>query len=110
MEVTKEQKKQAQELASKHKVKSIFINESGEFFTEQNLAALSVGGDKEKFAEINCAVSVKEEITLSQEELLAQIEAATVKAAVGKMLAAEKKGENRQVIIDACTAKLAALK
>ena len=49
MTPTKEQKDKAKEILGKSKG-NIYVNESGEFFTSQNLAALSAKNNKEKYA------------------------------------------------------------
>lgn len=110
MTISKENKEKALKLGRRFKVDKIWVNESGECFTEEQFAKASVKGDKEKYAAVEVTAEVKKDVVLTQDDLLAQIEAATDKASIGKMLAAEKKGEKRQVIIDACNAKLAALK
>jgi hypothetical protein len=46
---TNEQKAKAKEILGKSKGK-IFVNEDGEFFTSENLAALSVENKKDKYA------------------------------------------------------------
>lgn len=49
MQVTREQKEKGKEISGKSKC-TVYVNESGEFFTSQNLASLSVNGNKEKYA------------------------------------------------------------
>ena len=46
---TKEQKDKAKKILGKSKGK-VYVNESGEFFTREDLAALSVKNNKEKYA------------------------------------------------------------
>ena len=58
MQVTKEQKTKAAELAKKHKVSVLWVNKKGEFFTTENSASLSVNGKKDDFAKINITAKV----------------------------------------------------
>jgi 23S rRNA pseudoU1915 N3-methylase RlmH len=57
MNVTKEQKAMAIEIAKAQKVKSVWINEKGEYFTSEDLASLSVKGKKDKYQEISTKVA-----------------------------------------------------
>ncbi|MTK53290.1 hypothetical protein [Paludibacter sp.] len=52
MKPTKEHIEKGKYLAKKHGLKQLFVNESSEFFTSHNAASLSVGHDKDKFAEV----------------------------------------------------------
>jgi hypothetical protein len=58
MQVTKEQKAKAAEIAKAQKIKAVWVNEKGEFFTAEDLASLSVDGKKEKFAKIDTTAKV----------------------------------------------------
>ena len=52
MDISKEKKAEGQALADKHGFDKLWVNESGEFFTTENLAAFSVDNAKAKFAEV----------------------------------------------------------
>lgn len=53
----------AAKIAARHSLKEVYVNKSGEFFTNENTASLSVGGKKDDFAKIsiNTVTSGKEE-------------------------------------------------
>jgi hypothetical protein len=53
IQLSKEQKKKAAEIARKHKVDTVFVNDKNEYFTQQNLVELSVNGDKEKYGSLS---------------------------------------------------------
>jgi hypothetical protein len=55
IKITPELKAQAAEIAAQLKVEVLFVNDKGEFFTEQNRAFLSVGNVKENVAELHFA-------------------------------------------------------
>lgn len=46
MKITDEQKTKGIEIATGLKITVLYINDKGEFFTSENLAQLSVAGDK----------------------------------------------------------------
>jgi hypothetical protein len=52
MNITQKQEDKAQKIIKELDLKELFINESGEFFTTENLAKLSVSGDSKKFQKI----------------------------------------------------------
>jgi hypothetical protein len=52
MKPSKEHIEKGKELARQHGVKQLFVNNKDEFFTSHNAASLSVGHDKDKFAEV----------------------------------------------------------
>lgn len=55
MNLTQKQEEKAQGIIKELKLKELFINENGEFFTTENLAKLSVNGDSKKFQKIEKA-------------------------------------------------------
>lgn len=108
MDVSKEIQKEAQALAKKYGYKELFVNESGEFFTSANLAAVSVGNDKEKYAEVqlgSTAQSNQGKVTDAASLILA-IDACATTDEVNALLEEEKSGKNRKTVIDACEKKL----
>ena len=52
MQVTKEHREKAAELAAKNKVNTLYVNKKGEFFTSENLASISVNGKNNNYAKI----------------------------------------------------------
>jgi hypothetical protein len=61
MQVTKVQKQKAAEIAKAQKITTVWVNASGEFFTTDNLASLSVAGEKDKYAKIDLNAKVEVE-------------------------------------------------
>lgn len=55
MNLTQKQQDKAQKIIKELNLKEIFINKSGEFFTTENLAKLSVEGNSKKFLKIEKA-------------------------------------------------------
>lgn len=111
MEVTKEIKKQAKELASKFKAKEIFVNESGEFFTEEVNAKQSVKGNKDKYAKVDISSnSEKSKESNKADELIAAIEAAETAEAVQDIIDAETEGKKRTTVLEAGAKKLETFK
>lgn len=110
LKITDKQKKEAIEIGRKHKVDVIFVNDKGEYFTEENFANNSVGGDKEKYGKVEVIAEVVKETGTNElgkvEDVLAVIEAATGKKAVEAILNAENAGKKRVTVIDASTKKL----
>ena len=53
MQVTDGQRQQANELAEKYGHKELWVNDSGEFFTTANHAAISVGNDRGRWAKVD---------------------------------------------------------
>ena len=126
LQVTKEQKQKAIELGRKHNVNSMFVNDKGEFFTNENFAKLSVNGDKEKLATVQVTPEEiketkeepKEEAkkietsgkptteTATAAELIAAIENATEITAVQAILDAEKSGKKRATVLAAANTKI----
>lgn len=76
MNITQKQHDKAQSLMIELKTDEIFINEGGEFFTSENLASLSVKGDKKKFTKISKTPineASKDETTISEEEAVKKL-------------------------------------
>lgn len=114
MQVTKEQKKQAIAHAKAHKVKRMWMNDKGEFFTTENYASLSVGGKKDKFTEVNIGDIDFDEKPAGDfpdkaDELIALIEAAESAEVVQAIIDAETKGKARKKVLEAGAAKLETL-
>jgi hypothetical protein len=102
MKPTKEHIETGKELAKKHGLKQLFVNESGEFFTSQNAASLSVGHNKDKFVEVPLTAK---EIAAAEKEAK---EVATKEAAAKK--AAEKEAAAKEAAEKEAAAKEAAAK
>ena len=81
MKPTKEHIEAGKELAKRHGVKQLFVNENSEFFTSHNAASLSVGHDKDKFAEVPLTLTAKEVAAANKEVAAANKEAAAKEAA-----------------------------
>lgn len=58
MQVTKVIKEKAAEVANAQKASVLWVNKNGEFFTTENMAALSVKGKKEEYAQIDVVAKV----------------------------------------------------
>jgi len=67
MKPTKEHIEAGKELAKRHGAKQLFVNENSEFFTSHNAASLSVGHDKDKFAEVPLTLTAKEVAAANKE-------------------------------------------
>lgn len=118
MKISEEKLKEGRKLAKEFGFKELFVNEIGEFFTNKSFAAMSVGYDKEKFAEVPLAgedtstASVTEKATNDlgkAADVIAAIEAAISSDEVIAILKAEAEGKNRKSVIDAGNKKLAAI-
>lgn len=112
MKVTDKIRKEAADIAHKLGLKQIFINEKGEFFSNQSYAAHSVGGDKNKYAEV--ALGVVVETTATNDlgkaaDVIAAIEATDDTEAVLAILKAEQEGKNRKSVVEAAEKKLTSL-
>lgn len=112
MKVTDKIRKQAAELAEKHGLTQVWVNEKGEFFSNVSHAANSVGGNKEKYAVL--MFSAAQETTATNDlgkaaDVIAAIEAAADTEAVQAILKAEQEGKNRKSVIEAAEKKLTAL-
>ncbi|MEL3904450.1 MAG: hypothetical protein P1P63_04995 [Treponemataceae bacterium] len=116
MKITNEIKKRAQEVAEKNGLNVVFVNDKGEFFSNENFAALSVKSDKQKYAKIEVAAvsdnSDEKKGTNDLDtvaEVVAAIEAATEVEAVEAILKAETEGKNRKTVLEAGAKKIAQL-
>jgi hypothetical protein len=58
MQVTKVMKEKTVEIAKEQKANVLWVNKSGEFFTTENMASLSVKGKKEEYAKIDLTAKV----------------------------------------------------
>lgn len=102
MKATKEQIEKGKELAEKLKTDILFINEAGEYFTSENLAQLSVKGDKKKYQRLEYSTSPVAE----ENEELAEINSLNTVEEVQAILDLELEGAGREEIIDACEARI----
>lgn len=98
MKATEEQFEKGKAIAEKLKVNTLFINEGGEYFTSENLAQLSVKGDKKKYQKLEFTTSAATE----ENEELAEINALTTVEEVQAILDLELEGAGREEIIKAC--------
>lgn len=57
MKATKNQIEKGREQAERLKVTILYINNKGEYFTSENLAQLSVKGDKKKYQKLDYSTS-----------------------------------------------------
>ncbi len=101
MKATKEQIDKGKELAEKLKTDILFINKAGEYFTDENLAQLSVK-DKNEYQQLEYSTSA---VTEENEEL-AEINSLNKVEDVQAILDLELEGSNREAIIDACKARI----
>jgi len=111
MTITKEIKDKALELGRKHKLVRVWVNESGEVFSDEQFAKSSVKGDKDKYAPVEVTAEVKEKEKStndlgSVQEVIAGIEAAENTETVQAIIDAEKTGKNRKTVIEAAEKKL----
>lgn len=110
LKITDKQKKEALEIGRKHKAAAIYVNDKGEYFSDENLCKTSVGGDKELYGKVEITSEVKETTATNDlgkaEDVLAAIESATEKEAVEAILTAEKAGKNRVTVVKVAEAKL----
>lgn len=112
LQITADQKKQAIEIGRKHKADIVYVNEKGEFFTNESFAKNSVGGNKDLYGKVEVVAEVKEKgtnDTVTAEELVTAIETAETVDAVNGIIEAEKKGKNRVTVIKAGEKKLETL-
>lgn len=110
LKITTEQKNKGIELGRKLGHAKMWINENGEYFTNENLAMLSVKSDKEKV----CVIDVADEVVAEKKtnelgtvtEVVAAIEAAADAEAVQDIIDAENEGKKRKTVLDAGAKKL----
>ena len=110
MKATKKQIEKGGALAKQLKTVILFINENGEFFTSENLAQLSVKGDKKKYQKLDYSKSVTTDIDDSEAEELAEIKALQAEDKVQAILDLELESAGREKIIKACEDRIAELK
>lgn len=106
MKITDEQRTKGQELAKQMRTDVLYVNETGEYFTSENLAQLSVAGDKKKYQKLDFAPAVDEEDLEVTIELIKSLE--TVEE-VQTILDAELEGAGDAELIAACEARIAEL-
>lgn len=116
MKITNEIKKQAAEVAEKNRLNVVFVNERGEFFSSENFAALSVKGDKAKYAkiEVDIVSDAPEDEKGTNDlgtvaEVITSIETAESVEDVEAILKAEAEGKNRKKILKAGEKKITEL-
>ncbi len=112
MKLTDKIRKQAAELAQKHGFSQLWVNEKGEFFSNQSYAVHSVGGDKSKWTEVPIGVAVETNATNDlgkAADVIAAIEKAETAEEVRAILDAEVAGKNRKSVIEAGDKKLISL-
>ena len=86
--------KRAAEIAKEFKVKEVFENSNGEFFTSENLAVLSEGGKKE---------NVYTHTFSGKPDAGGETEAAKAKAALLTKISNAKKPESVDALLDGVT-------
>ncbi len=113
MKISDKIRKQAAELAEKHNLSNLFVNNKGEFFTEVCHAANSVGGDKKKYAQVPLNISVADEKATTDletaKEVIEKIEAANDIQVVKAILTAELEGKKRKSVLQAADQKIGSL-
>jgi hypothetical protein len=111
LQVTSAQKKQAVELAKKHSVKELFMNNNGEFFTAENLAAISVGGKKELYAKIETSYNEASGLNSKKaDELIPLIATIESVEELQSILDAENADKKRSTVITAIEERVKELK
>lgn len=116
LKITSETKKRAEEVAEKNGLNVIFVNDKGEFFSNENFAALSVKSNKSKYAKIE-VVTVSDDSEPEKStndlgtvtEVVAAIETAESVDAVEAIVKAEKEGKNRKTVLEAGAKKITQL-
>lgn len=102
MKITDEQKTKGIEIATGLKITVLYINDKGEFFTSENLAQLSVAGDKKKYQKLDFALAVEEDFEVTVE----MIHSLDTVEEVQTILDAELVGLGDAEIIAACEARI----
>ena len=111
MKITEKQREVGVAIARKRELSAIYVNEKGEYFTDENSAKNSVAGAADGYARISVQAEVTEkEKPLPADELVAKIEAATTVEAVEEILAAERAGKNRKTVVEAAETQVSLLK
>lgn len=114
MTISKELKEKAQKLGRKHNVQKVWVNVSGEVFTEEQFAKASVKGDKDKYSPVEVTAEVKKDAKGTNDlgnvqEVLDAVDAAETAEAVQAILDAEKTGKNRVTVLTAASKKIETL-
>lgn len=113
MKISDKIRKQAAELAEKHNLSNLFVNNKGEFFTEVCHAANSVGGDKKKYAQVPLNIAVADEKSTTDletaKEVIEKIEASDDIQSVKAILTAELEGKKRKSVLQAADQKIKSL-
>lgn len=113
LKISKEQKDMALSLGRKHKAKVMWVNKKGEYFTQEQFAKASVGGNDDELAKVEITAEVQEKKTNdldTAKAVIAEIEAAQTQEVVEDILTAEKEGKNRETVIKAAEKKLETFK
>lgn len=108
MKANQEQIEKGKGVAKQLKTDILFINESGEFFTNENLAQLSVKGNKEKYQKLDYSTSFTADNAEAEE--LAEIKALQTIDEVQAILDLELEGAGRETIIKVCEDRITELK
>lgn len=107
MKATNEQIEKGKGIAKQLKTDTLFINDKGEYFTDENRAQLSVKGDKKKYQKLDYSTSFTADDAEAEE--LAEIKALQSVDEVQAILDLELEGAGRESIIKACEDRLAEL-
>lgn len=122
MQLSKEQIKQAVELAQKYTVKTMFVNDKGEFFKLESDAKNSVAGNRERYVKVEAETKVFKTPDVPESKTEATNDTATVKevnafldtctdeASILKVVEAEQNGYNRKTILNYAKKKINELK
>jgi hypothetical protein len=108
MKANQEQTQKGKSLAGRLKTDTLFVNERGEFFTSENLAQLSVKGDKKKYRKLDYSTPFAADDAEAEE--LAEIKALQSTDDVQVILDVELEGLGRETITKACEDRIAELK
>ena len=107
MKISEEIRNKGQELAEQMKVSVLYVNEKGEFFSSENLAQLSVKGDKKKYEKLDFTPIVEDPALEVSVEMIQSLQ--TVEE-VQAILDAEIIGAGDAAIMDACETRIQELK
>lgn len=107
MKISEEIKNKGQKFAEQMKVSVLYVNEKGEFFSSENLAQLSVKGDKKKYEKLDFTPVVEDPALEVSVEMIQSLQ--TVEE-VQAILDAEIEGAGDADIMDACEARIKELK
>ncbi|WP_418894699.1 hypothetical protein [Limibacterium fermenti] len=111
LKISKETRAKAIQTAKDNGLSSIFVNDKGEFFSNENFARLSVDQKVDRYAKIDVLTVDTDEKkgtndTGTVTEVVAAIEAATDIASVEAILKAENEGKGRKTVIEAAEKKI----